>query len=261
MRGVATSHFFGALFGYIPAIVILGAGLSGWPPLRDLVAKGLVPILPLMVWILVCVGIRVAAGVIARERERNTLTSLIMTPIPPKEIISEKWLGCLYAQGGGFLWLLMLGVPAVLTGLYPWWAFVGLMILACSFQCVVASVGVLASVTGPTVEKANQSAVLKGLIGTGVQAIVAAPFAILALAELFPEGKYFALACFPFGSLIALGFVRSIPAGEIPYWCLAGLAAAAHMALISRIVFRRAVRKFERLSAKGILDTEQATVQ
>ena len=168
------------------------------------------PILPLLAWILVCVGIRVAAGVIARERERNTLTSLIMTPIPPKEIISEKWLGCLYAQAGGFLWLVMLGVPAVLTGMYPWWAFVGLMILACSFQCVVASVGVLASVTGQTVEKANQSAVWRGLLGTAVQALVAALFACLALAELFPEGKYFALASFPFGSLIALAFVRSM---------------------------------------------------
>jgi ABC-type Na+ efflux pump permease subunit len=259
--GRRTSQFFGALFGYIPAIVILGAGLSGWPPIRDLIAKGLVPILPVMVWILVCVGIRIAAGVIARERERNTLTSLIMTPISPKEIISDKWHGCLYAQGGGFLWLLMLGVPAVLTGLYPGWAFAGLMILALSFQCVVASVGVLASVAGATVEKANQSAVWKGLLGTAVQGIVAAIFSYLALSKLFPEGKYFAVACFPFGSLIAIGFVQSCPTDEIPYWCLAGLAAAIHMGLISWIVFRRAVRKFERLSEEGILDTDPATVQ
>jgi ABC-type Na+ efflux pump permease subunit len=259
--GHRVSQIAGFLFGYLPAIVILVAGLSGWPPLRDLVAKGLVPIFPLVVWILVCMGIRISAGVIARERERNTLTSLIMTPLSPKEIIGDKWLGCLYAQAGGYLWLVMLGGPAVLTGLYPWWAFISVLVIACSCHCAVASLGVLASISGSNVEKANQSAIWKGFIGLTIQAIVATPFAILSLSDVFPPGKYIALACFPFGSLIVLGFVRSCPADEIPYWCVAGLTAAGHKALISWFIFRRAVWKFEWLSAEGILDTEPTPVQ
>ena len=149
----------------------------------------------------------------------------------------------------------MLGVPASVTGLFPWWGFAGLFILTVSYQCAGTSVGVLASVTGMKVEKANQRAILSGLIGSFIQATLAIVPLTLFACDLLPEAKYAIIAIFPFGALIALGMVPLCPSGEIPFWCLAAVFAALHMFLISWLVYRRAVRKFERLCNEGTVDT------
>ena len=253
--GRRVSQVAGVLLGYIPAIVILVAGIIDWPSLTSAVSSGLNGFLPLLVWVLVCAGLRISGGVIARERERDTLTSLIMTPIPPAEILRDKWLGSLLAQRGGFIWILMLGLPAIVTGLYPWWAFLGLFLLTVSYQCAGTSIGVLASVAGTKVEKANQNAVLRGLIGSFIQAMLAIVPIVLSATAILPAAKYATILVFPLGALIGLGLIKECPAEQIPYWCFAGILGALHMFLIAWLVYRRAVRKFERMCAEGTVDT------
>jgi ABC-type Na+ efflux pump permease subunit len=259
--GRRTSRVVGWLLGYLPGIAILVIGLLDIPEIQRSVSSALRGILPLLVWILVCAAMRISSGVFARERERDTLTSLVMTPIPPAEIVYEKWLGCLLVQGGGFAWLLLIGGPAALTGLYPWWAFLGLFAMTVAYQCAGASVGVLASVGGTKTEKAGQNAMVRGLLGVAVQSLLAAIPLTLALSGVWPDAKYGTVVLCPFSFLIALGFVDACPPSERPLWAVATLLGILHMLLISRLVYCRARAKFERMCADGTVDTGGSVVR
>lgn len=253
--GRRMARIVGWLLGYLPGIAILVIGLVKIPELTQPVRSGLRGVLPLLVWILVCAALRISSGVFARERERDTLTSLVMTPIPPAEIVRDKWLGSLFVQVGGFAWLLMLGGPAALTGLYPWWAFLGLFAMTVAYQCAGASVGVLASVGGTKSEKASQNAIVRSLLGVATQALLGAIPLTLALSGVWPDAKYGTIVLCPFGFLIALGFVDACPPEERPIWAVATLLGLLHMLLISWLVYRRAQSKFERMCADGTVDT------
>ena len=51
----------------------------------------------------------------------------MMTPLPPDEILRQKFWGLFRLMRGTLTWQLALGVPAVLCGAYPWWAYPGLV--------------------------------------------------------------------------------------------------------------------------------------
>ena len=83
----------------------------------------------------------------------------------------------------------------------------------------------------------------------------------LSASDVWPEAKYAIFVVFPLGVLVGLGLVEHCPSHEIPYWCLAGVLASAHMFLISWLVYRRAVWKFERMCSEGTVDTGSPVVR
>jgi ABC-type Na+ efflux pump permease subunit len=248
-------RILGFCLSYVPGIAVIVIGVWGEPRLQDATRGLLTGALPLIAWIMLCLGIRVSAGAIARERERDTLTSLVVTPLPPAEIVREKWLGSFGAQLGGIVWILVLGVPAVLTGLYPWYAFAPLLLLTMSFIAVGTSIGVLASITAPKTEKANQQAVLRGLLGIVIQLGLAIAPLILAGMKLFSYGMHTAVAICPILSLVLAGFAgisKEVNAAEI---VVTGSLATVHMLVTAWFVYRRAVAKFTAMCDDGTIDT------
>ncbi len=92
-------------------------------------------------------------ALIARERERDTLVSLVSTPLMPKEILRQKFLGGLWSLRGGFYWLLMIGSSAVVAGFYPVWAFAILLFMYCVWSIPLATFGLVGSSAAPTTQK------------------------------------------------------------------------------------------------------------
>ncbi|MFO0936250.1 MAG: ABC transporter permease subunit [Gemmataceae bacterium] len=252
--GNRTNRLAQALLGYIPSAVILVAGLIQWDPLTEIVVKVLKFCLPMISWMLTVAALRIAAGAIARERERNTLTSLIATPLENREILLHKWLGVYLTQRSGLIWMLLLGVPACITGLYPAWAFIGIFILTIANQCAATSAGLLASIYEGKSEKAIRRAFIRGLLVCGLQVAVALIPLFLTVAKIGEYSKYGILIAFPFSSLIAVGYVKECPPQDIPYWFAAGMIAAFHMLLIAWLVFRYSVKRYDRMSRDGTLD-------
>lgn len=242
------------LLAYLPGIAILVIGFWGEPQLVKATSGLLNGGLPLIAWILLFVGLRVSAGAIARERERDTLTSLIMTPIDPETIIYEKWLGAFFAQTGGLVWLLVLGIPAVITGMYPPITLGMLLLLTVSFLAISSSLGLIASITATKTEKANQQAVIRGVIGVLVQIVLAITPLILGLTKTWSYGTHLAVVLCPLATLIVAGFAglnTSLSPFEI---IITGTLAALHMGVLAWLVYRRARMKFETMCANGTID-------
>ena len=77
------------------------------------------------------------ATTISRERERQTLDGLLMTPLSAVEILFGKWLGCVASIRWGWLWLgAIWGVGVVGGELHPiallmmitaWWIYAAVL--------------------------------------------------------------------------------------------------------------------------------------
>ena len=98
---------------------------------------------------------RLAAGSVAREREKQTLDALLMLPISRGELLGAKWLAqVLWARH----WLLALGFVAgaatLLGGIHPIGLFEGL-IQVVGWLVLMASLGVWLSVQCRTVTRAT----------------------------------------------------------------------------------------------------------
>jgi ABC-type Na+ efflux pump permease subunit len=260
-KAVWIFRVLGFLLSYLPGIAILVIGFWGEPQLVKATAGLLTGGLPLIAWILLAVGLRVSAAAIARERERDTLTSLIMTPIPPGTIIYEKWLGAYAAQASGLLWLLVLGIPAVITGMYPPITFVVLLLLTLSFLAISSSLGLLASITAKKTEKANQQAVIRGVLGVLVQVVLAIVPLILGLTKTWAYGIHLAVVICPISTLIFATIVAGMgpnPAyGQLDI-LITGLLAALHLGVTAWLVYRRARNKFVAMCADGTIDAVQS---
>lgn len=251
-----TTRILGWLLAYVPALLILAVGISRDPVASTIASNILRPVLPLLIWVMSLTSIRISSGVIARERERDTLTSLLVTPISPAEIIREKWLGSLYAARGGIIWLMLIGIPASVTGLYPWWTFVNLLLLAVTLTLACISLGVLGSIGATKTDKATQSAMYRGLLVIGLQAATAGAIGALALpgVNLWPAAKYVALALFPLANLILALVLDGTTPPDVLELTAANLAGSATYLILAVLVLRRAIRKFEGLVANGQVD-------
>jgi len=95
-----------------------------------------------------------AAGSISRERERQTLDSLLATPLRNRTIILAKWLSCILSPSGwgrvlGAVWVVSLAMGALHPAAIPCWLLAWLIDAA-----FVAAVGVWFSAVSPTTRRA-----------------------------------------------------------------------------------------------------------
>jgi ABC-type transport system involved in multi-copper enzyme maturation permease subunit len=96
-----------------------------------------------------------AAGAIARERQRETLDSLITIPRPRREILWAKWLGSMSKARGIALGALAIPLVGVLGEGLSYWAVLPMFLAAGAFVACAASFGLWLSVRIRTVQRAT----------------------------------------------------------------------------------------------------------
>ncbi|QEL14712.1 ABC transporter permease subunit [Limnoglobus roseus] len=229
----------------LPAILFLAAAVSdlfGYQPVILEVARHF----PMFVaWIAIMSVGRFGLESIARERERDTLLMLVCTPLPPEEIIRQKFWGLIWLMRGSLLWQLGVGIPAVLCGAYRWWAYPCLVVLQVLLAFVMAAYGLLVSANSPNVETAARRFGLR-LVFTVVPVMMVSLLAYAALNAWASWFKYAMLTMLlPLG-LLGIGNTQLAVPAELPYWGLAFLAGVVLYALLGWWIWRRAVRRFVR---------------
>ena len=101
-----------------------------------------------------------AASTLTSERDRQTLDSLLTTPLDTKRILFEKWLGSVLCIRK--LWFALLpiwGLGLFLNGVHPL-AFAMLLVAWCAYAGVAAGIGMLFSLTS----RNSLRAVIGGLL-------------------------------------------------------------------------------------------------
>jgi ABC-type transport system involved in multi-copper enzyme maturation permease subunit len=101
-----------------------------------------------------------AAGSVARERQQETLTDLLMVPEPRREILRAKWWGSLAKARGVGVGTLAVPLVGVLAEGLSVWAVVPLFLATFAFIGCAASFGLWVSVRSATVQRASGAWVL-----------------------------------------------------------------------------------------------------
>jgi ABC-type transport system involved in multi-copper enzyme maturation permease subunit len=104
--------------------------------------------------VLLGIGIR-AAGAVSGERDRQTLDSLLTTPLSTKEILGAKWLGSILSVRWAMLWLCVIWALGAVTGgldrtCLPW-----LILVWCIYAAFMASLGLFFSTIHQTTQRAS----------------------------------------------------------------------------------------------------------
>lgn len=110
----------------------------------------------LMIWIFAISGSRFGLESVVREREKGTLTSLLLTDIPPRGIIKEKLLGILRAFLSSWLALvLLLAASVACGGMSAWGAALG-AVMAAVLLVFFVILGLHTSVKANSLEAASK---------------------------------------------------------------------------------------------------------
>lgn len=130
--------------------IVEGAKSAGSPLPAEKLAQGInmwVRVAGSVVACLTLLGVAAhAASTIGRERDRQTLESLLTSPLESDEIFYSKWLGSLLSVRWGWLWLgAIWGTGVFLGGLYPL-ALPALLLAWLVLACFLASVGLWFSI-------------------------------------------------------------------------------------------------------------------
>src|SRR5262249_46803625 len=107
-----------ALASFLPALSIAYAYMQdhSWNSLEMAVNKWVRAVGTLVAsLVLLGVGLR-AAGSVSGERERQTLDSLLTSPLLSQDILLAKWLGSIWSVRWAWLWLCAIWGLGVLTG-------------------------------------------------------------------------------------------------------------------------------------------------
>jgi ABC-type transport system involved in multi-copper enzyme maturation permease subunit len=104
--------------------------------------------------VLLGIGIR-AAGAVSGERDRQTLDSLLTSPLTSKEILFAKWLGSIFSVRWAILWLGIIWTLGALTGgldrtCLPW-----LVLAWCVYAAFMAALGLFFSTVHSTTQRAS----------------------------------------------------------------------------------------------------------
>ena len=89
---------------------------------------------------------------IAKERERDTLTGLLLSPIEPKEIMEQKRSGILAISRQLHIALLFVGIGPIACGAWAWWAYLVLIPFAVQLTYIGVARGMFQSATAQTVD-------------------------------------------------------------------------------------------------------------
>ncbi|HVK11852.1 MAG TPA: ABC transporter permease subunit, partial [Gemmataceae bacterium] len=96
-----------------------------------------------------------AAGSVARERQQETLTDLLMVPQPRRGILRAKWWGSLAKARGVAVGTLAVPLVGLLAEGISFWAVVPLFCATFAFIACAASFGLWVSVRAATVQRAT----------------------------------------------------------------------------------------------------------
>jgi hypothetical protein len=96
-----------------------------------------------------------ATRTVARERNGDTLEALRTLPLDPREIIYQKWLGCVQSAIPFGVVILGLLVPAVLTGFASVLSLLGWAVCVTVYVMVAAAYGLVFSVRAKTPARAT----------------------------------------------------------------------------------------------------------
>jgi len=104
--------------------------------------------------VLLGIGIR-AAGAVSGERDKQTLDSLLTSPLQTQEILFAKWLGSILSVRWALLWLCMIWALGALTGgldrtCLPW-----LVLAWCVYAAFMAALGLFFSTIHSTTQRAS----------------------------------------------------------------------------------------------------------
>lgn len=181
---------------------------------------------------------------IAKEREHDTLTGLLLSPIEPEEIMEQKRSGILAISRQLVIALVVVGIGPIACGAWAWWAYPVLIVFAIQLTYIGVARGMFQSATAQTVETAQrrngwQTVII--LVGGNMF------FGLL----LYLTGgmdsplKYLFVGVIPPAAIVGLGAAHDVPFQEL--WLYAGgyLVGFVSNALLARWIWRMAVRRFE----------------
>jgi ABC-type transport system involved in multi-copper enzyme maturation permease subunit len=153
------------LVSFAPAVWIVGQFvlllISGpanghmWDELADTVNRW-VRLVGTIVATLTLLGVAIrAAGSVSGERDRQTLDSLMSTPLQPEAVLYAKWLGSILSVRWAWAWLCLIWTVAALLGglsavTLPW-----LLLTWLVYAAFAASLGMRFSITSPTTLRAT----------------------------------------------------------------------------------------------------------
>ncbi len=241
-----TNFVASAVLVFIPALALTAAALFPLGIYGEVLRKEIAPYAPIIITI---IGIfsaqNLALQSIARERERGTMLNLLLTDLSPHEILAQKFAGVIRIGRGVLFWLLIVGIPTIFCGAYPWWAFLGLILAGQVFTRVMACAGFCFSATAPTIQKATQRFGWAFMIVVFVFVILAIVFSFLGrVTQSFVFLKYFAVALLPPFSVIGPAFVNKAPIVEWPYWIAGFLSGLLIYSFVGWFLWKLAVRRF-----------------
>jgi ABC-type transport system involved in multi-copper enzyme maturation permease subunit len=237
--------FMTFLLAVLPALVILWAGFLAPDIYRKEIGNFARITIPFVAWITFAFTGRITSGLIARERERDTLVSLVSTPLTYKEILWQKFLGGLLTLRGGFYWLLILGTAAVVAGFYPVWAFVLLAVMYVVWSIPLATFGLVGSASAPTTQKAQTASGLWFVAWIIVPLLVWIPI-VSATGFIHSPLRYFAGGMAAVFGLSMAAFAPDEDPDCAPLWFLGGIIGAVYHLAIARYFYRMALNRFTR---------------
>ncbi|HET6572592.1 MAG TPA: ABC transporter permease subunit [Fimbriiglobus sp.] len=230
-----------AVFGLESLAIFVGLRLtfSAW---KD--AQFLREIVPWVLWV-VTLGIMIppvfrAARSVARERAAGTLDDLRLTALTARDVLYEKWLGCVMSELPRVLILATVAAAAVLTGLLHPLSLVGLTVTLPVYCGSGAAIGLYFSVRAANPGRAGRNMILDSiaawyglafLVATLASWLEALPAAAIGTP---PAATALVLNADLFSSLEWMQGVVGVSVGVLLY---AGIGWAA---------WRAAVRRFER---------------
>jgi ABC-type transport system involved in multi-copper enzyme maturation permease subunit len=147
--------------------------------------------------LLLAVAVR-ASGSISGERDRQTMDSLLTTPLDSRTILWAKWLGSILSVRWGWLWLGLIWVVGIVCGglhlpAVPW-----LVMYWLAFAALLAAIGLYYSMTCRTTLRATVATVLTSVfLGGGHWPVLGLCFYLpLSVSRILPPREVEYIASF-----------------------------------------------------------------
>jgi ABC-type Na+ efflux pump permease subunit len=227
-----------------------GEGMNVWLRIMNVIISSLM---------LLGVAVR-AAGSVGGERDRDTLSSLMTTPLSTREIMTAKWLGALWSVRGFIWWLAAVWLlAAIVGGVNP----MAVLFHACAWiapAMCFASIGLWFSATASTTLRATAWTIVAVIFAGGGHWLCTGMCCYAPMSIMFPraddiewllEAQLGVTPPFIFGwdpfrkfSELELGRHSVMPGMAIAgliVWCLA-----------AKLIWSFAHERFERLTHRGI---------
>jgi hypothetical protein len=229
----------------LPATLFLSAAAVPMGSYGPFIANDIARFVPIIVAVIGIFSVQnLSLQSIPKERERDTLLNLLLSDLGPEEIFRQKYAGVLRIGRGIVYWLLIVGVPAVMCGGYLWWSFAGLVLFQIVFMHFMAGAAFYFGARAPNVQVAGKRFGVAIFIVTFVAMVSAGVVGGVAAAASLETFKYFAIGLIPPFGLVGPGFAKLVAPGTEPYWIAGYLGGLCVYALLARLLYRLACRRF-----------------